>query len=129
MARRLWARFEVLPFRYGVALAVGTTGVLVLLVTGFMTLGGGGSDERGAPGPVSRSPVEAAAPPAPTWGAYVPPRHVKPSPVPARRRAGSAPTRSRSAHASKRPSTTATCPPSLKRWTWVWEMCKHGQSG
>ncbi|MGH3380474.1 MAG: hypothetical protein ACRDP6_37635 [Actinoallomurus sp.] len=128
MARRLWTRFEVLPFRYGVALAVGTAGVVVLLVTGFMTLGGG-PDEHGAPGSVRRSPVEAAAPPAPTWSSYVSPRHAKPSPVPARPRTASNPPRPRPTHESTRPSSTVTCPPSLKRWTWVWEMCKRNQSG
>lgn len=129
MARRLWARFEVLPFRYGVALAVGTAGVVVLLVTGFMTLGGDPA-KGGAPDPASRSPVEAAAPPAPpTWGAYVPPRPAKPTPVPARPRTASVPPHPPPTHGSARPTSTVTCPPTLKKWTWVWEMCKHKQTG
>jgi hypothetical protein len=124
MARRLWAKFEVLPFRYGVALAVGTAGAIVLLVTGFVTLGGG-PQKSGALGRVSRSPVEAAVPRAPTWGAYVPPRHAEPTPVPAHPRTVSVPPRPRHARRSSNPSSTATCPPSLKKWTWVWEVCKY----
>jgi hypothetical protein len=128
MARRLWARFEVLPFRYGVALAAGTAGVVVLLVTGFVTLGGG-PGKSGTPGPASRSPVEAAVPSAPTWGAYVPPRQAKPTPVPAHPRTVSLPPRSRPAHPSAHPSATVTCPPTVKKWMWVWEMCKHKPNG
>ena len=128
MARRLWARFEVLPFRYGMAMAVGTVTAVALLVVGFMTVGGGSREDAAAPGGASRSPV-AAAPPAPTWGEYVPPRQAKPNPVPARPRTASVPPRPRPTHASPRPSSATTCPPGLKKWPWVWEACKRKQSG
>jgi hypothetical protein len=130
MARRLWAKFELLPFRHGMALAVGTVAAVVLLVTGIMTLtgGSGGHPSRGVP-PSSRPPVEAAAPPAPTWGTYVPPRRLERTPVPSRTRTVSLPPRPRPTRSSVRPSTTTSCPASLKRWPWVWEACKRKQNG
>ena len=132
LARRLWARFEVLPFRYGVA--AGVFAVVVLAVCGFAMLGGGSSTKAGGAGTAGRarhSPrVEAALPPAPTWGAYVPPRKPAATPVPARPRIASLPPRARPSHAAPRPSPGVSCPPSLKKkWMWVWEMCKRKQTG
>jgi hypothetical protein len=131
MARRLWARFEVLPFRYGLALGMAAAVVAALVIAGFMTLGGGPRKEA-APGQVSSRPAEAAAPPAPTWGAYVPPRKVRSTTaVASSPRTTPASPRSRPTRSSARPSPTTTCPTSLKRtkWQWVWEMCKRKQSG
>lgn len=132
LARRLWARFEVLPFRYGAALVTGTLVATVLVVGGLVTLGGGSStkepstkqnaSERARHSP----PMEAALPPTSTWGAYVPPR--KPTPVTARPRIASSAPRVR--HGTPRPSPSISCPPSLKKkWAWVWEMCKRQQNG
>jgi hypothetical protein len=126
MGRRLWARFEVLPFRHGMALATGAVVLAGLLIAGTMTLGGGLAKHT-ASGRPSQRPVEAAAPPAPTWGAYVPPRETKPTPVPARPYIASVSPRPK--HTSPRPTSTVTCPPTLKKWPWVWEMCKRKQSG
>jgi hypothetical protein len=127
VARRLWARFEFLPFRYGMALGAGVVvlaGVLVLAVT----LDGDGSGKApvsaGRPG---RRPAEAAAPPAPTWGAYVPPRKARPGTVTARPRTVFASPRVKPTHASPRPAVT--CPPTLRKWTWLWEMCRRKQNG
>lgn len=129
MARRLWARFEVLPFRYGVTLLAGVFAAAVLVVGGLVTLGGGSSTAR-TPGRAShRPPAEAALPSAPTWGAYVPPRKTKPPPALARPRIASIPPRPRTSHAAPRSSPSLTCPPSLRKWTWLWEMCKRKQNG
>ncbi|HEY0543470.1 MAG TPA: hypothetical protein VGD53_34260 [Actinoallomurus sp.] len=111
-------------------LALGTVTVVALLVIGIMTLAGG-SDGHTSPGkPASPPPVEAAVPPAPTWGTYVPPRRLKRTPAPTRTRTASVPPpRPRPTHASPRPSTATTCPATLKKWPWVWEACKRKQNG
>jgi hypothetical protein len=99
-------------------------GALVLAVT----LGGGGPKRAPAPGArPSQRPAEAAAPPAPTWGAYVPPRKAKATKVATvRPRTTSGAPHAKPVHASPRPS--ASCPPTLKKWTWVWEMCRRKQN-
>ena len=131
MARRLWARFEVMPFRYGASLVVGTLAAVVLLVGGLVAWGGGAPDRHGTPGRARPShPPQAAVPPVPTWGAYVPPRKVGgPARVPASPRVLSVPPRRHPAHAAPRSSPSVTCPPRLKRWTWLWEVCKRKQNG
>jgi hypothetical protein len=129
MARRLWAKFEVLPFRHGMVLALGTVTAAALLVIGIMTLAGGSGGHTTPGKPASRRPVEAAVPPAPTWGTYVPPRRLRRTPAPTRTRTASVPQHPRSTHASPRPSATTTCPASLKKWPWVWEACKRKQNG
>lgn len=128
MARRLWARFEFLPFRYGMALLTGTVAVVALLVVGVMTLGDESAEET-RPSPVDHSPMEAAVPAPPTWGAYVPPRHAKPTPMVVKPHVASLPPRPRPTHSSARPSPAITCPPNLKKWMWAWQMCKRRQSG
>jgi hypothetical protein len=126
VVRRLWARFELLPFRYGMALGAGVVvlaGVLILAVT----VSGGSGGASAPAGRPSQRPAEAAAPPAPTWGTYVPPRKAKATKVATvRPRTTSAAPRAKPAHASPRPS--ASCPPTLKKWTWVWEMCRRKQN-
>jgi hypothetical protein len=129
VARRLWTRFELLPFRYGVALVVGTVAAVVLLVTGVMALGGG-SDRRTTPGRPVSPPVEAGARPAPTWGSYVPPRGATTVRVPDRTRTVAPSPRPRPTHAaSSRPSPSTTCPTSLRKWSWMWQMCRRKQNG
>jgi hypothetical protein len=98
-------------------------GVLVLAVT----LGDGSGKAPVSAGRPGKRPAEAAVPPAPTWGAYVPPRTAEPTTVAARPRPASAPPRAKPTHASPRPSTS--CPPALKKWTWVWGMCHRKQNG
>jgi hypothetical protein len=127
--RRLWARFEELPFRHGMALLGGALALAGLLVAGVLA-SGGGSREPAAATPVrppGNGPVQAAAPPAPTWGAYVPPRRTRPA-VPAppvRPVAPSSTPRPRVTHASPTPSVV--CPSTLKKWPWAWEACKRKQ--
>jgi hypothetical protein len=134
MARRLWARFEVLPFRYGLGVGMVATVVAALVITGFVTLGGGSPPKKteARPGPATSGPAEAAMPPAPTWGAYVPPRQARsttavasPSPTPPAKPTSP---RSRPARPSARPSST--CPANLKKtkWGWVYDMCRRKQS-
>lgn len=130
MARHLWARFEVMPFRYGATLVVGTLAAVALLVGGLVSWGGGTPDRHGPPGRARPShPAEAAVPPTPTWGAYVPPREAGSDPVVARPRVLSVPPSASPTHAAPRSSPGVTCPPSLKRWTWLWEVCKRKQNG
>lgn len=128
LARRLWARFEVVPFRYGLAALAGTLAVAVLLVTGLLSLGDAEHPAR-APRPAGRSPVEVAAPPAPTWGAYVPPRSARPTRVAALPRTVAPRTKPPARTGSARPRSSVMCPPSLKKWSWVWEMCRHRANG
>jgi hypothetical protein len=117
--------FEVLPFRRGMMLLAGAVVVPALTVGGLLTLGGGSGkvSSSSPPAPKNHAPVEAAVPPAPTFGAYVPPRRVKAShPAESRKNATS------STHRKKpgsHPSATATCPASLKRWPWMWELCRQ----
>ncbi|HZE34809.1 MAG TPA: hypothetical protein VE198_25640 [Actinoallomurus sp.] len=134
MARRLWARFEVLPFRYGLGTGIVAVVVAALVIAGFVTLGGGPEKKQARPGPVRSGPVEAAVPPAPTWG-YIPPRQarsttavVSPSPTHAAKPTSPRP---RPARPSTRSSSTSTCPATLKKtkWGWVYEMCKRKQNG
>ncbi|WP_345458489.1 hypothetical protein [Actinoallomurus oryzae] len=126
MARRLWARFEVLPFRYGVTLLAGTIAAAGLLVAG-LTLGGG-SHEPAARARPGRSPAE-AAPPVPTWGAYVPPRRSGPTPVPARPLVTSVPSRTPATHTPSRSNPATACPTSLRKWPWIWEVCRRKPNG
>jgi hypothetical protein len=132
MARRLWARFEVLPFRYGLGLGMVAAVVAALVIAGSMMLGGGGPQEKAVPGPVSSRPAEAAAPPAPTWGAYVPPRQARSTTaVVSPSKTAPASPRPRPSRAVTRPSPTTSCPANLKntKWQWVWEACKRKQNG
>jgi hypothetical protein len=130
VARRLWGWFELLPFRRGVALLASALAVPALVVGGILMLGpGSGSQKDSSSAPVRHSPVRAAAPPAPTWGEYVPPRSAKPTHAPARQRsapvtAGPRPTRP----AGPRSSRTA-CPPGMKKWPWMRAMCMRKHSG
>jgi hypothetical protein len=135
MARRLWARFEVLPFRYGLGMGMVVAIVAALVIAGFVTLSGGPQQKEATPRPMTSGPAEAAVPPAPTWGGYVPPRQarsttavVSPSPTQAAKPPSARP---RPAHPSTRPSPTSTCPATLKKskWGWVYQMCKRKQSG
>jgi hypothetical protein len=135
MARRLWARFEVLPFRYGLGVGMVAAVVAALVITGFVTLGGEPEKKEARPRPVSSGPAEAAVPPAPTWGAYIPPRQARSttavvSPSPTQAAKPTSP-RSRPARPSTRPSSSSTCPATLKKsqWGWVYEMCRRKQNG
>lgn len=128
VARRLWARFETVPFRYGTAALAGTLVVAVLLVAGLLSLGGAERPAR-SPRPAGRSPAEAAAPPAPTWGAYVPPRSARPTRAATLPRTVAPRTRPPERTATPRPGSSVTCPPSLKKWSWVWEMCHRRPNG
>jgi hypothetical protein len=135
MARRLWARFEVLPFRYGLGVGVVAAVVAALVITGFVTLSGGPEKKEARPGPVSSRPAEAAEPPAPTWDAYIPPRQARSttavvSPSPTQAAKPTSP-RTRPARPAARPSPTSTCPATLKKskWEWVYEMCRRKQNG
>ncbi|MDN3352406.1 hypothetical protein [Actinomadura sp. DC4] len=136
MARRLWTRFEFLPFRYGVALGSGAivlAGVLVLAVT----LAGGGSGEPLKPAAStgvqsSRPPAGAAVPPPPTFGAYVPPRRTKTTivPVPRPRVVATTPRpKPKPAPTHTAPRPTMSCPPTLKKWSWMWQMCHRRPNG
>ncbi|GAB2806125.1 hypothetical protein GCM10027176_08850 [Actinoallomurus bryophytorum] len=135
MVRRLWARFEVLPFRYGLGMGIVAAVVAALVIVGFVTLNGAPQKKEATPRPVSSGPAEAAVPPAPTWGGYVPPRQARSTTAvvsPSRTQAAE-PTspRPRPARPSVRPSPTQTCPATLKKskWEWVYQMCKRKQSG
>jgi hypothetical protein len=98
--------------------------VLAGVLVSAVALGGGsGKSPASGGGRPSQRPAEAAAPPAPTWGAYVPPRRTRPTAVSARPRTVSVAPRTKPTHASPRP--TVSCPPTLKKWTWVWEMCRR----
>ena len=133
MVRRLWARFEDLPFRYGLGTGIVAAVVGALVIVGFVTLGGGPEKKEARPVPASSGPVEAAVPPAPTWGGYIPPRQARSTTVvvspPPTHAAKPTPPRPRPARSSTRPSPN--CPATLKksRWGWVYEMCKRKQNG
>jgi hypothetical protein len=128
LTRRLWGWFELLPFRRGMVLLAAVIAVPALLAGGVLALGGG-SDDKAAPRPsVSRSPVEAAVPPATTLGTYVPPqRHAATDAPPRPRTAPSNPSpRTRTTRRAASPSPNpAACPDSLKRWPWAWNMCRR----
>jgi hypothetical protein len=135
MARRLWARFEVLPFRYGAGVGIVAAVVATLVIVGIVTLSSEPQKKEAAPRPVSSGPAEAAVPPAPTWGGYVPPRQARSttavvSPPPTQAAKPTTP-RSHPARPSVRPSPTSSCPATLKKtkWGWVYQMCKRKQSG
>jgi hypothetical protein len=130
MARRVWAKIELMPFRYGVALAVGTVTMVALLVVGFMVVGG--TPRKETPRPGGRSPLEAAAPTAPNWGEHVPPRRARPNETQVGMVRPKTPTpspRARASRSAPRPSSTTTCPPNLRKWQWAWAMCKRKQNG
>lgn len=123
-----------MPFRYGAGLVVGMLATVGLLIGGLVTWSGGTPDGHGASnghGPRGRArasrPVRAAVPPTPSRGAYPPSRETVR--MPAGTRVLSVPPSTPPAHAAPRSSPSVTCPPVLKRWTWLWEVCKHQQNG
>jgi hypothetical protein len=104
-------------------------GIAVLVpaaVIGGAVLLGGGSKNTAAKPPDARSAPHAA--PNHTWGAYVPPRKVVPTP--ARTQRGSlmllrpTPTLAK----PRPPSPSTTCPPEWRRWRWLWNICRRNTS-
>lgn len=135
--RRVWDWFELLPFHRGVLLLGGVVIVPMLVVGGVFALGAGGGTERATADPVPTHQRSARVPDLPerTWGQLIPhrrPRTTTPTGRGARSAAARPHTSTRArpiAPIGGRPPAAKTCPPSLKRWPWMWQLCKrrHGQ--
>ncbi len=129
--KRLWSWFELLPFHRGMLLLGGAVIIPALVIIGAFVLGTGrGADRASAePVPTHRNTVRVPDLPERTWGRLIPYRRPRPTPTPG-------PTTSMRSHPTTRPRSTATgrspapaCPPSMKRWPWMWQLCKrrHGE--
>jgi hypothetical protein len=138
---RLWGRFELLPFRRGVTLIAVLIVVPALVIGGLLAISGGGNGDRprtrvAAATPSSGQPddsntVERAER---TWGEIVTSRSVRSTPKPSAK--SSAPGASQSTSPgpgrtrSPAPSSSGSkCPPELKKWPWMWDLCKHRRGG
>ncbi|MEV0406395.1 hypothetical protein [Actinoallomurus sp. NPDC050550] len=132
---RLWGWFELLPFRRGVTLIAVLIAVPALLVGGLFTLHGDGKDDGPQPRTAAAAPSARQHDPSAidraerTWGEFVASRSERP----ASRSASGAPRVPQSPHSRPAPTTgppTGTrCPPELKKWPWMWELCKHRRGG
>jgi hypothetical protein len=108
----------------------GVVTVPALVIGGAFVLGTGRSGDRASaePVPTHRHTVRIPDLPERTWGRLIPHRRPRPTPTPA-------PTTAAVPHSTTRPHPTATgrsengCPPSMKRWPWMWQLCKrrHGE--
>jgi hypothetical protein len=129
MLRRLWSRFEVLPFRYGMTLVAALIVVPALLIAGIVF--GSGSGGRPSHNPVGRSSLEAAVPSPSDWGQYVPPRQQSNSTevAPAPRTVPPPVSHPSSSASPSRPMPTFTCPPNYRKWRWAWAMCRGRPPG
>ncbi|GAA4637964.1 hypothetical protein GCM10023196_093850 [Actinoallomurus vinaceus] len=135
---RLWARFELLPFRRGVTLVAVLIAVPALLVGGLLVLDGGGKGDRSqhrtaAAAPSARQSDTSAMDRAQrTWGEFVASRSERPASAsksaPPRASQSTTP-HSRPAPTTAAPSTGTRCPPELKKWPWMWDLCKHRRGG
>ncbi|GAB3987081.1 hypothetical protein GCM10029978_104350 [Actinoallomurus acanthiterrae] len=131
---RVWGRFELLPFRRGVTLIAVLIAVPALLIGGLVVLHGGGKGDRPPPRAAAAAPSARQSDPSEidraqrTWGEFVASRSERPAskPDPGAPRATQSP-RSRPAPTTGPPSTR--CPPELKKWPWMWELCKHRRGG
>jgi hypothetical protein len=132
---RLWGRFELLPFRRGVTLIAVLIAVPALLIGGLVVLHGGGKGDRPPPRTAAAAPSARQSDPSTvdraqrTWGEFVASRSERPA-----SKSGSAPRApqsplSRPAPTTGQPSTGSRCPPELKKWPWMWELCKHRRGG
>jgi hypothetical protein len=105
-------------------------GIAVLVpaaVIGGTALLGGGSKNTQARPPGARGGLHAGAAPRHTWGAYVPPRKVVPTP--ARTQRGSMILiRPTPTIAKPRPSPSTSCPAEWKQWRWLWDICRRNTS-
>jgi hypothetical protein len=120
-AVRNW--FEALPFHRGMSL-LGIAVLVPAVVIGGTVLLGGESTHTATRPPAT--PHAVAAPPH-TWGAYVPPRKVVPTP--ARTQRGSLILlRPTPPIAKPKPSPSTNCPAEWRQWRWLWEMCRRNTS-
>jgi hypothetical protein len=139
---RLWGRFELLPFRRGVTLIAVLVIVPVLIVGGLFAVRGGGErdlprHQAAAASPSAREPeseavegVERAS------GDIVASHSVRSGPKPSSA-ASASPRASHSASPRPRRSVTTSpaatpstrCPTGLKKWSWMWDLCKRRRGG
>jgi hypothetical protein len=137
---RLWGWFELLPFRRGVTLLAVLVVVPVLIVGGILAVRGGKSD-------LPRHRAAAATPSAHDHdsetvegvqrasGEIIASRNVRSGPKP-NSATSATPHASHSASPRpRRPRTTAPptpstkCPTELRKWPWMWDLCKHRRGG
>ncbi|MCO5972914.1 hypothetical protein NDW01_31395 [Actinoallomurus sp. WRP6H-15] len=135
---------ELLPFRRGVTLIAVLIIVPAFIIGGlFAVRGGGGHDDP------SRSQAAAATPSARAhgdsgtvaqteraFGEIVASRSVHPT---ARSSASASPSHTPTRGTTSRtrptpstrpsPSANTKCPPELKKWPWMWDLCKHRRGG
>ncbi|WP_433180857.1 hypothetical protein [Actinoallomurus sp. CA-150999] len=133
---RLWGRFELLPFRRGVTLIAVLIAVPALLIGGLVVLHGGGKGDRPPSRTAAAAPSARQSDPSAidraqrTWGEFVASRSERP----ASKSASGAPRAPQSPHSrpaptAGQPSSGTRCPPELKKWPWMWELCKHRRGG
>lgn len=129
LARRLWGWFELLPFHRGVLLLSGVVMVPVLVVGGVLALGAGGGTDRATADPVPTHQKTVRVPDLPerTWGQLIPHRRPKPASSATAVRSRTTPRPHPTATTGARSPAATTCPPSMKRWPWMWQLCKRRQ--
>lgn len=96
--------------------------VPAVVIAGTVLLGGGPRTTAARPPSVRGGQRPSAAPH--TWGAYVPPRTVVPTPA-RTQHASIVLMRPTPTVISARPThTAASCPPEWRRWRWLWYICR-----
>ncbi|MEV5705312.1 hypothetical protein [Actinoallomurus sp. NPDC052274] len=135
--------FERTPFRRGVTL------LAVLIIVPALIIGGLLAVDSGGKGDGSRSQAAVATPSAQehdedsgtverterALGEIVASRSARPAPTAST--ASAAPSASHRASARPRPTRTTApspsestkCPPELKKWPWMWDLCKRRRGG
>jgi hypothetical protein len=138
---RLWGRFELLPFRRGMALAAVLIVVPSLIIGGLFAIRGGGNGDRPRTQAAAATP-SAGRPDDPntverakrTWGEIVTSRSVRSTPKPSAKSSSPGASQSTSprpprTHTPGPPFSGTKCPPELKKWPWMWDLCKHRRGG
>ncbi|MCO6006823.1 hypothetical protein NE236_17700 [Actinoallomurus purpureus] len=136
---RLWGWFELLPFRRGVTLLALLIVVPALLVGGLLIVRGGGNGDPPRSQAVAATPsvrdhdsgtVERAER---TWGKIVASHSAQATPKSGATASASpraTPSTSSRPRRTPIPSSSGTkCPPELKKWPWMWDLCKHRHGG
>lgn len=137
LVSRVWGRFEALPFRRGLTLIAVLIVVPAFVIGGLFAISGGGNGDRprtraAAATPSARQPDDSNAVKRAerTWGEIVTSRSVRPtSKKPSATSSALGASQSTSPrHRNRTPAPSSSgskCPPELKKWPWMWDLCKH----
>jgi hypothetical protein len=144
-ASRVLGWFELLPFRRGVTLIAVLIIVPAFLIGGLFAIRSGGHGDHPQPQAAAATPSAREHEDSGTvrrteraFGEIVASRSVRPSAKSdSSASSTSSPKATRGSHSRSRPtpstrpspSVSTKCPPELKKWPWMWELCKRRRGG